>query len=182
MDDGLQVITENSSREDLLQHIAALERRLECDRVYVTDETVQKTLENPFGFREASLSPEERVRTIREGTDGIGCRDIGTALLEGRHDDPKAYPMGRRTAELLDRVVEAAKARGYVDGFRTARGLAVHYASFDAAKPPRISLIETMNITLDVIRPDAEARGALIDRVAAGLARAFSRPEKGDGV
>lgn len=181
MDDGLQIITEETSREDLLRHIAALERRLECDRVYVTDDTVERTMENPLGFREVRLSPEERVRAIREGSDGIGCRDIGTAFLEGRHEDPKAYPMSRRTAELLGRVVEAAKARGYADGFRAARDtVASSRTLVDRVELPKDHLVAMLDHSLDKIDPDARERSALIDRVAAGIARAFSRPDRGD--
>jgi len=178
MDDGLQIITNETSREDLLRHIAALERRLECDRVYVTDDTVERTMENPLGFREVLLSPEERVRAIREGTDGIGCRDIGTAFLERRHEDPNAYPMSKRTADLLGRVVEAAKAIGYADGFRVARELAVHYAAANGGEPSKGDLVTTMDISLVLIGPDELERSALLDRVEAGMARAFARPDR----
>lgn len=177
MDDGLQIITEETSREDLLRHIAALERRLECDRVYVMDKTLPRTEENPMRFREVPLTPEERVRSIREGTDGIGCRDIGAAFLEGRHEDPKAYPLERRTADLLSRVVEAARARGYADGYRAARdAVAASLSPADGVELPKDHLVAMLDRSLDKIDPDARERGALIDRVEAGLARAFARP------
>jgi hypothetical protein len=82
MNDGLQIITEETSREDLLRHIAALERRLECDRVYVLDETLPRTPENPMQTLERVLGPEDRVEMIRGQSDGIGCRDLTIALLE----------------------------------------------------------------------------------------------------
>lgn len=179
MDDGLQIITEETSREDLLRHIAALERRLECDRVYVMDKTVPRTSENPLGFREVSLSPEERVRTIRDGSDGIGCRDIGTALLEGRHEDPNAYPMSRRTADLLGEVVEAAKAVGYAEGVRAARiAVASSPPGEDGADTAKGALVAALDTTLDRADRHARDRGALISRVEAGIARAFSRPDR----
>lgn len=179
MDDGLQIITEETSREDLLRHIAALERRLECDRVYVVDETLERTEENPMRLRTVLLSPEERVRTIRDGTDGIGCRDIGTAFLEGRHEDPNGYLMGKRTAWLLGQVVEAARARGYADGFRAARDdVASSRTLVDGVEIPKDHLVSMLDASLEKIGPDAERRGALIDRVAAGMARAFARPDR----
>lgn len=177
MDDGLQIITEETSREDLLRHIAALERRLECDRVYEIDETLPRTEENPMRFREVPLTPEERVRSIREGSDGIGCRDIGTAFLEGRHENPQAYPLGKKTAELLGQVVEAAKARGYADGFRAARDTVSSSRTLvDGVEFPKDHLVAILDRSLDKIDPDARERSALIDRVAAGIARAFARP------
>lgn len=180
MDDGLQIVTDETSREDLLRHIAALERRLECDRFYVVDETLERTKENPLGLREVPLSPEERVRTIREGIDGIGCQDIGTAFLEGRHEDPNAYPMEKRTADLLGRVVEAAKARGYADGFRAARdAVAASRTLVDGVEIPKGHLVDMLDASLEKIGPDAEARGALIGRVEAGMRRAFTRPDRG---
>lgn len=177
MDDGLQIITNETSREDLLRHIAALERRLECDRVYIMDETLARTADNPLGLREVPLSPEERVKRVREGTDGIGLRDIGTAFLEGRHEDPKAYPMEKRTADHLGRVVEAAKARGYADGFRAARdAVAASRTLVDGVELPKDHLVAMLDASLEKIGPDAKARGALIDRIEAGMARAFARP------
>jgi hypothetical protein len=182
MDDGLQIITEETSREDPLRHITALERRLECDRVYVMDETIERSDENPLGFREVRLSPEERVRTIRDGTDGIGCRDIGTAFLEGRHEDPDAYPIGLRTADLLGRVVEAAKAVGYADGFRAARdSLASSRAMAHGVEInlPKEQLVDLLDRSLTRFSPEVAEKGALIERVEAGIARAFARPGLG---
>ena len=179
MDDGLQIITEQTSREDLLRHIAALERRLECDRVYVYDPTLKPTVEDPTMTRERRLDPEDRIEMIRTGTDGIGCRDLTISLLEGRHLDPEALPLRKPAARLLQDIIGAAKAVGFADGLRVAWVLAVHYAAVNMAEPPKDSLIATMDKSLDTIEPDARERGALLDRVNAAVERSLSRPGRG---
>lgn len=182
MDDGLQIITEETSWEDLLRHIAALEHRLECDRVYVYDPTLERTLENPFRTREVRLSPEERVRMIRDGSDGIGCRDLKTALLEGGHLDPEAMPMRKPAARLLQDLIEAAKKIGYADGFRAARDtVASSRALADGVEInlPKGQLVDLLDASLTRFEPEGTEKGAFLDRVTAAVERSLSRPERG---
>jgi hypothetical protein len=182
MDDGLQIITEETGREDLLRHIAALERRLECDRVYVLDETLPRTPENPLQTRERVLSPEERVEMIRNGSDGIGCRDLTIALLEERHLDPEAPPLRKPAARLLRDLIEAAKGIGYAEGFRAARDtVASSRALADGVEInlPKGQLVDLLDASLTRFGPEAAEKGALLDRVTGAVDRSLSRPDRG---
>jgi hypothetical protein len=49
----------------------------------------------------------------------------------------------------------------------------------DGVELPKDHLVAMLDSSLDKIDPDARERSALIDRVAAGIARAFSRPGRG---
>jgi len=181
MDDVLQIITDETSREDLLRHIAALERRLECDRVYVLDETLPRTPENPMQTRERVLSPEERVEMIRSGSDGIGCRDLTIALLE-EHMDPEAPPMRRGAAGLLKTLVEAAKGVGYADGFRAARDTVdSSRALADGVEInlPKGHLVDLLDASLTRFGPEVSEKVALLEKVSAAVERAVSRPVRG---
>ena len=182
MDGGLQIITDETSREDLLRHIAALERRLECDRVFVLDETLPRTPENPLQTRERVLSPEERVEMIRSQSDGIGCRDLTIALLEERHLDPEAPPMRRRAAGLLKALVEAAKRVGYADGFQAARDtVASSRALADGVEInlPKGHLVDLLDASLTRFEPEMAENSALIEKVGAAVERSLSRPARG---
>jgi hypothetical protein len=181
MNDGLQIITEETSREDLLRHIAALERRLECDRVYVLDETLPRTPENPMQTRERVLGPEDRVEMIRGQSDGIGCRDLTIALLEERHLDPEAPPMRRGAAGLLTSLIEAAKRVGYADGFRAARDtIAPSRALAEGVEInlPKGHLVDLLDASLTRFGPEVAERGALLGRVSAAVERSLSSPER----
>lgn len=182
MDDGLQIITDETSREDLLAHIAALERRLECDRVYTLDPTLKRTPENPLRTREVRLSPEERVRMIRDGSDGIGCRDLKIALIEGGHLDPEAMPMRKPAARLLQDLIEAAKRIGYADGFRAARDTVASSRALAEGVEinlPKGHLVDLLDTSLTRFGPEVAEKGALLDRVTAAVERSLSRPGRG---
>jgi len=182
MSDGLQIITEETSREDLLAHIAALERRLECDRVYVYDPTLERTVENPTKTRERLLSPEERVEMIRNRSDGIGCRDLAIAFLEGRHEDPEALPLRKATATLLQGLIEAAKGVGYADGFRAARDTVdSSRAAADGVEIalPKEMIVGMLDDSLNRFGPEVQAKSGFLDRVSASVDRAMSRPDRG---
>jgi hypothetical protein len=179
MDDGLQIITDETSREELLRHIAALEQRLECDRVYVYDETLKPTIEQPTMTREKRLSPEERVEMIRSQSDGIGCRDLTIALLERRHKDPEAFPMRKGAATLLNDLVEAAKRVGYAEGFQAARDdLAASRTLIDGVEIPKGHLVDMLDASLSRFGPEVDAHKALLDQVGAAVARSLLRPER----
>lgn len=181
MDDGLQIITEETSRDDLLRHIAALERRLECDRIYVMDETIPRTPENPSRTREVQLNPEDRVRMIRNGTDGIGCRDLTIALIEEQHLDPKALPLRKPTARLLRDLIEAAKAVGYADGFRAARDAVASsraLADGEEINVPKGQMVDMLDASLTRFEPEVTEKAATLDRVIGAVERSLSWPDR----
>jgi len=180
MDDGLQIITSETSREDLLRHIAALERRLECDRYFTIDLDADEA--DPDPFVEVILDAAERVDWIRSGIDGIGARNLTIDLIEERHLDPEGVPLQRSSATLLQELVEAAKGVGYADGFRAARdSLASSRALADGVEInlPKGHLVDILDISLSRFVPEVDEKRTLLDRVGAAVSRALSRPERG---
>lgn len=180
MDDGLQIITNETSREDLLRHIAALERRLECDRYFTIDPDADEAEPDPFV--EVILNAAERVDWIRSGIDGIGARTLTIDLIEERHLDPEGVPLQRSSATLLQELIEAAKGVGYADGFRAARdSLASSRAMVGGSEIelPKAQLVDILDISLSRFGPEVAEKGAFLERVGAAVTRALSRPARG---
>jgi len=168
MSDGLQIITDESGREELLLHVAALERRLECDRVHVFEETRERSPDNPLKMRERLLSPRGRVETIRSRSDGIGCRDLTVALLESRSEEQEGILIGTMAADLLDRLLTAAR-----------NDLASPRTLIDGDEIPKGHLVDMLDVSLVRIEPEAAAQEPLLNRMRATVSLSLSQPLRG---
>ncbi|MCE6959257.1 hypothetical protein LAZ40_09350 [Cereibacter sphaeroides] len=113
----IPVISEESSREDLLRYIRILEERLEISHVYVHDPEAADDGEDGarsgsglrLGLRKKVLDQAERVDMLRRGMDGIACRDIERAFEgDGLAERARETRIQKRQLNLARRALRRA--------------------------------------------------------------------------